>query len=206
MSKYLLWMMGIMAGSCVVAAGPASAQMQPQAAQPQQSEAASRRIQLLDEINTVQERASELQQQIDTIARQAQEQNPEMQQLHADLMALYEKKLAEYGYPSEAEIQKLRDMQQRLQTPEAGEMDEAERQQLTQQFNAEVAKLQQAQESALMDTAVQAAQQAFEQARSKAMSEVNPEAQALEREFQTVQNKLEQLRQQLQQVLQAPQQ
>lgn len=206
MSKYLLWMMGIMAGSCVVAAGPASAQMQPQAAQPQQSEAASRRIQLLDEINTVQERASELQQQIDTIARQAQEQNPEMQQLHADLMALYEKKLAEYGYPSEAEIQKLRDMQQRLQTPEAGEMDEAERQQLTQQFNAEVAKLQQSQESALMDAAVQAAQQAFEQARSKAMSEVNPEAQTLEREFQTVQNKLEQLRQQLQQVLQAPQQ
>ncbi len=206
MSKNLALMMGMIAGGCVVAMGPAWAQVQPQAAQPQQSEAAEQRTQLLEEMNAVQERASTLQQRINAIAEQAQVENPDLQKLHADLMGVYQKKLAEHGYPSEAELQQLREMQQRLQAPGAGEMDEVERQQLTQQFNAGVAVLQDAQEKAQMDTEVIAAQQTFEQARSKAMSEIDSESQALEREFAEVQGKLEQLRMQLQQMLQAPRQ
>jgi chromosome segregation ATPase len=206
MSKNVTVIMGIMVASCVVATGQAWAQMQQQAAEPQQSEAEAERTQLLEEMNTVQERARVLQQRINTIAQQAEEANPDLQTMHADLMGVYQKKLAEYGYPSEAELQQLREMQQSLQAPGAGEMDEGERQQLTQQFNAGVAKLQQAQDEAQRDTEVQAAQQAFEQARSKAMSEIDSEAQALEREFAEVQGKLEHLRMQLQQMLQAPQQ
>jgi chromosome segregation ATPase len=197
--------MGIMVVSCVVATGPAWAQMQPQAAQPQQSGVDAKRTQLLDEINKKQERASALQQRINAVAQQAQEQNPDIQKLHADLMDIYQKKLAEYGYPSETAMQKLREMQQRL-TTEQGSMDEAERQQLTQQFNTEVAKLRQAEEKAQRDAKVQAAHQAFVQARSKGMSETDPDIQTLEREFETLQGKLEQLRMQLQQVLQAPHQ
>ncbi len=207
MSKNVSIIMGIMVVSCVVATGPVWAQMQPSDAQPQadQSGADARRTQLLDEINKVQERASALQQRINAVAQQAQEQSPEIQKLNADLMDIYQKKLAEYGFPNEAEMNKLREMQQRLQDPGESGMDEAERQQVTQQFNAEVAKLQQAQEKAQRDAAVLEAQQAFEQARSKAMSEIDPQVQTWEREFETVHSKLEQLRMQLQQVLQAPQ-
>ncbi len=208
MNKNVAVIMGIMVVSCVVATGPAWAEMQSFGAQPQaeQSGVDTKRAQLMDEINKVQERASLLQQRINAVAQQAQEQNPEIQKQHADLVDIYQKKLVEYGYPNEAEMQKLQKMQQRLQAPRASEMDEAERQQLTQQFNAEVAKLQQAQEKAQRDAAVQAAQQAFEQTRLKAMNEIDPEVQNLEREFETVHSKLEQLRMQLQQVLQAPQQ
>jgi len=206
MNKNAAAFMGIMVVSGIVAAGPVRAQMQPQAAQPQQSGADAERTQLLDEINRVQERASALQQRINKVAQQAQEQNPEIQKLHAELMDIYQSKLAEYGYPSDAEMQELREMQQRLQAPGASEMDESERQRLTQQFNAEVANLQQAQDKAQGDAEVLAAQREFEETRSKDMSEIDPDVQALEGELETVQGKLEKLRMQLQQALQSPRQ
>lgn len=200
LSKNLLLMMGIMAGSSVIAASQAWAQMQPQ-----QSEAASKQSQIMERINTAQTRASTLQEQINAIAQKAQAENPVIQSLHEELMKTYETKLAEYGYPNEAEMQKLREMQQRLQTPGDNEMGEVERQQLTQTFNTEVAKLQVAQEKAQRDAEVIAAQQALEKANSEAMNEINPEAQALQRELEIVQEKIENLRLQLQEALQATQ-
>jgi chromosome segregation ATPase len=199
---------GIMVVSCVVATGPTWAQMQPSGAQPQgkQSAADVQRTKITEQMQEVQKRASALQQRINTVAQKAQQQNPELQKLHAELMDIYKKKLAECGYPSDAEMQKLREMQERLQNPGASEMDEAERQQLTQQFNAEVAKMQEAQEKAQRDAAVLTAQQAFEEVRSKAMREIDPKVQKWESEFETVNSKLEELRMQLQQVMQAPQQ
>lgn len=206
MNRNVITIVGIMAGACLVFTGSAWAQMQQRAGQPQQPETAQKRTELLEALEGMQQRATMLQQRINAIARQAEEQNPDLQKLHADLMDVYQKKLAEHGYPSEEEMQQLRDLQERLQIPGASDMEDAERQRLTQQFNAGVAKLQESQERAQSDRAVLAAQQAFEQARVIAMSEIDPEAQALEREFKAVQGKLEDLRTQLQQVLQAPRQ
>jgi len=199
--------MGIMLGSCVMATSPAWAQVQPSGEQPQGEPSAVdvQRTKIMEQMQDVQERAGQLQDRINTIAREAQEQNPEVQKQYAELMDTYQQKLVEHGYPSESEIQALEKMQQRL-TTDAGSMEEAERQQLTQQFNTEVAKLQQSLEKAQSDPDVLAAQKTFEQTRTQAMRDIDPEAAALERELEILQDRLEQLRQQLQQVLQATQQ
>jgi chromosome segregation ATPase len=194
------WMMSMIAGVCVATLGPAWGQVQP--APPEMTE---ERAQLMEEMSQAQERAREIQTQLGESARQVQEQNPELQRLHNELVAIYQSKLMEYGFPNEAEMQQLQAMQQRLQAAATGGMDEAERQQLTQRFNAEVAKQQAAQEKAQNDPQFVAAQQAFHQAQSQAMSEVNPQAAMLQQELAEVQGRIEQLQIELQQVLQAPQ-
>lgn len=193
-------MMGMMAGICVAALGSAWAQVQPPP-----PETTEKRAQLLDEMSQAQERAREIQAQLNASAQQAQELNPDLKQLHTELVEIYQSKLTEYGFPNEAEMQQLRVMQQRLQAAETEGMDEAERQQLTQLFNAEVAKQQAAQDKALNDPQVLVAQQAFNQANSQAMSEANPQAPALQQELEEIQAHIEKLHVELQQALQAPQ-
>jgi hypothetical protein len=205
MNRNTLLMMGVIAGGCMAATGSAWAQGQPQAAQTQPAEDADQRAQVLAEMNKVQERAGEIQRRLNDIAQQVQEQNPDLQKQYAELMDIYQNKLDEYGYPSEEEMQKLQVMQQRLQAPEAGNMDDAERQRLTQEFNTEATKLQEAQEKAQDDPEVVAAQEAFEEARLKAMSEIDPQAPDLLSKLEDIYEELDALRLKLQQVMQAPQ-
>jgi hypothetical protein len=174
-------------------------QPRPQQAQPQQK--------VLNELSAFQERSRKVQEELTAIAQKAVKANPQLMDMHKELMAVYERKLTEYGYPSEEEIQALREMQQKMQTAGEGGVDEAERQRLTDQFNASVAKLQKAQQKAQSDPKVQAAQKKFNQARLDAMQKVNPKTMELQKEQADLQSKIEKLRQSLQTaVQQAPQQ
>ncbi len=195
-------MVGMITVGCVAAMTPAGAQMQPQAVQPPASEASTESTRIMDAMNSVQKDASEIQAKLNAAAQQAQEQTPEIQELHNKLMETYQDKLDEYGYPDQAGLQELRDIQQRLQTPADGEKDEAERVQLTQQFNTQVAKMQEAQEKAQSAPEVIAAQDDFLKVRSEAMTEVDPQVPALEQELEGLQSRIESLRQAMQQVQQ----
>jgi len=200
--------MAIMAAACFAGAGSVEAQMEqpqePRQVQPRQGDAEARRAEVMNELNTVQAQSRRVQEELASIARQAIEENPELSELHDHLMTVYQRKLTEYGYPSEEELQNLQAVQQRLQTAGAGDLDEEERHRLTQQFNAAVAKLQEAQQKAQSDPEVENALERFSEARIEAMQEVNPDTMELQREQEKLESRSNELQQALQSLLQQP--
>ncbi|NCC52424.1 MAG: hypothetical protein EOM20_14565 [Spartobacteria bacterium] len=196
----------IMVAACFLGALAAKAQMQQQAyphqTQPHRTAAEAERTKLLNELNALQERTRVIQDKLMIIAQKAVEANPQLTALHNNLVTVYESKLTEYGYLDEAEQQKLQEVQQMLQTPEAGDIDDAERQRLTKQFHAEVAKMQEAQQKAQSDPEVQQAQAELDQARLMTMLECDPDTTALQEEHQELQSKINHLRQSLQSAVQ----
>lgn len=133
-------------------------------------------------------------------APQAEQQNADLAAMNEQLIDLYQRKLQKYGYPGDEAVQELQAIQQRLQVD--ADMDAQERQQLSQQFNAGVTQLQQAQEQAQNDPDVQNATRAYEAKRMQAMTEVNPEAASLQSDLESVHQELIQKQEQLQQQLQ----
>lgn len=205
MKKKEILMTGIIVTGCAVAMGPAWAQMQPgqqqqsQGGQGQQTEAMKKRQEIMEKMTKIQERAREVQQELQNIDKKAREANPDIQKLEDKLMDIYREKLDKYGYPSEKELEKLQEMQKRLQ---GGDVDEAERQKLTQQFNEEVAKIQEARQKAQSDSQVIDAQKSLENVRTKAMSKIDPKTEKLQSEMEDIQSKLEELRGELQKIMQ----
>ncbi len=197
MRKKEILMTGIIAAGCALAMGPAWAQTQ--GGQQQQTEAGKKRQEIMEKMTSIQERAREVQQDLQKIDKKAREANPDIQKLEDKLMDTYRKKLDEYGYPSEKEMEKLQEMQKRLQ---GGDVDEAERQKLTQQFNEEVAKIQEARQKAQSDSQVIDAQKSLEKVRTKAMSKIDPKTEKLQSEMEDIQSKLEELRGELQKIMQ----
>jgi hypothetical protein len=201
-------MMTMMAAACFAGASAAEAQLQPpQQAQPQQTDIEAQRTQILQELNALREQGIQVQSELTAIAQKAAEANPSLMGLHGNLVTVYQSKLTEYGHPSEEELQELRVMQQKLQTPGAEGMDEAERRRLTDQFNAEVAKLQEAELKAQNDPAVKQAQAEFDQTRLETMQQLDPKTMDLQRKQEDLQAHINRLQQSLQSLLQqTPQQ
>ncbi len=149
------------------------------------------------ELQQLQQRAQQIEARLSEIAQQALQADPELQAMQDDLETLYRAKLEEFGYPDEAKLAELQAMQRQLQTAEG--MDPAERDALTQEFQAEVTQMQQAQMQAQQDTEIQGAIAEVQDARTEAMGEIDPEAPALQQQLEQIIGQLQQIQQQMMQ-------
>jgi|GEM_PF-2915470 chromosome segregation ATPase len=209
MTTTIKTMMTMIAVASFAGAGVTHAQMQESRQQGENqtrmTEVDTQREDIMNELNTLQEESQKAQEKLADIAQQAVEMNSNIMDLHTKLMDIYQDKLAEYGHPSDEELRRLQTIQQQLQSPEAGNMPEEDRQQLTQEFNAGVAQLQDAQQKAQRHPEVEQAQKAFEDERMKTMIEIDPETEELQSEVEDLQAEIEAIRQSLQSSLQQPQ-
>ncbi len=184
-----LGMFGLTAAAVIVGAVTATAQEQLQAPA---GDAAR--------LQELQQGAQQLEARLNDISRRAEEENPELQARQEALEENYYAKLQEHGYPDEERLDELRAMQTALQDPDALEPDA--RDQLTREFQAEVTRMQEAQMHAQQDPEITAGIQALEDARMKAMSEIDAEARDLQ---ERLENKIEQLQQIQQEMMQQQQ-
>ncbi|MFO7821781.1 MAG: hypothetical protein R6V56_07010 [Lentisphaeria bacterium] len=174
---------------CIAGSGLAWGQ-QGQRVQPQSEENKG-----LKELRGLRKKSQDIQAQLDKIAQAARKENPELDKMQKDLQELFREKLNEYGYPSEDEMQELREMQQKLQ--KAGDMEPEKRQQLTQKFQKQVAQLQQARQKAQQDEKVVKALEEMQQLKSKAMNEVSDDARQLQEKQIEIQKKIQKLEQEM---------
>lgn len=183
-------MIGTLAAGFVVGFGMPAYSQQAQPAQPAQQEQKDNPAAKLQELR---QRSQTIQQKLEEIARKANEKNPDIEKTQLRLQELYQGKLDEHGYPSDEELQGLREMQQRLQT--ADDLDAEERQQLTQEFNEKIGVMREAEQKARGDEEVQKALEKLEKMRSEAMNEVDESAEDLQQELQELQTEIQKLQQ-----------
>ena len=132
------------------------------------------------------------------MAEEAIEQDAELKAHHEEVMALYESKLKEKGFPSEAELKELTEMRQRIQNP--GEMEEAEVEQMKQEFNTEVRELQRIEREVKQDPEVRQAVEGLAEERTEVLAEMYPESEELQQELEQISMKLQQMQRQMQQM------
>ena len=118
------------------------------------------------------------------IAAEAERNNPELIEERTAFIKMFESKLEAQGYPDQEEQQKLQEMQMRLQNPQA--LDEEERQKLTMEFQQAITEMREAETQVREDPEFQAEQEKLIEARSEAMTEIDPNVPALEREREEV--------------------
>jgi hypothetical protein len=184
------------------AAQPAPPVQEPAPAAPAPSpETTDLQAELVTQIRELEARGQDVQTQLQQIAQQAMQANPELQQQQQHLQELYNEKLREYGYPSDERIVELQQMQNQLQ--QGGEaMTDAERQALTETFQAEVQSMQMAQMQAEQDAEVQQALRAQQSAEETAMTEVDANTPQLQQELERIAAELEELQARMQSLMQ----
>ena len=152
--------------------------------------------QTMEQLGRLQQQGQEIEHRLNAIAQRAVEKNPELSTMRDEVVELYQEKLHEYGYPSEERLRELQQMQIKLQT--AGDMDTQERQELTQQFNADVATMQQAEQQAQNDPEVQPALQELNAARERAMAKIDEDFPRLQQQHAQIVAQMQALQQELQ--------
>jgi chromosome segregation ATPase len=154
-------------------AGGALAQM-PQGMQPQQPSQEQMRLQ-------------QIQQRLGQIQQAALEAHPELQEQNADLEELVVETMQEAGYQPEAKMDTLQALRERIQSPD---LSQAEQQQMMMTAQEAQQHLQEAQQVAMQDSQVVAAQEAFRDDLIAAMNEQDPETEDLIAEFEQIQRDL----------------
>ena len=170
-------------GAALVAGTIAVQAQAPQQA-PQQGVPPGAQAQEIGQAQQLQARAQEIESELQLIAAEAERNNPELIEERTAFIEMFESKLEAQGYPDQEEQQKLQEMQMRLQNPQA--LDEEERQKLTMEFQQAIAEMREAETQVREDPEFQAEQEKLIKARSEAMTEINPEVPALEREREEV--------------------
>ena len=160
------------------------AQTPPPQAPQQGAQPGGAQTQEMGNAQRLQARAQEIEAELEMIAAEAERNNPELVEDRTAFIEMFESKLEEQGYPDQEEQQKLQQMQMQLQNPEA--LDEEQRQQLTMEFQQAISEMREAETQVREDPEFQKEQEKLINARTEAMTEVNPEVPALEREREEV--------------------
>lgn len=167
-----------------LAAGTMAAQAQAPQQVPQQVAPPGGQTQEMIQAQQLQARAQEIESELQMIAAEAERNNPELIEERTAFIKMFESKLEAQGYPDQEEQQKLQEMQMRLQNPQA--LDEEERQKLTMEFQQAITEMREAETQVREDPEFQAEQEKLIEARSEAMTEIDPNVPALEREREEV--------------------
>jgi hypothetical protein len=173
--KQPLYALMVSAITVLMLTGMASAQVQPQP-QPQQ-----------DQLSSQQARLQQIQQHLSMVQQTAIEESPDLQAENEELDELVEEKIADQGHDPEAMIQTLSSLQEQYQSEDLTEQD---RQQILQEFQGVQQQLQLAQEIAMQDSQVVAAQEVFRENLLEAMREHEPATDDLIEEFEQVQQEM----------------
>ncbi len=171
--KQPLYALMVSAITVLMLTGMASAQVQPQ---PQQ-----------DQLSSQQARLQQIQQHLSMVQQTAIEESPDLQAENEELDELVEEKIADQGHDPEAMIQTLSSLQEQYQSEDLTEQD---RQQILQEFQGVQQQLQLAQEIAMQDSQVVAAQEVFRENLLEAMREHEPATDDLIEEFEQVQQEM----------------
>jgi hypothetical protein len=173
--KQPLYALMVSAITVLMLTGMASAQVQPQP-QPQQ-----------DQLSSQQARLQQIQQHLSMVQQTAIEESPDLQAENEELDELVEEKIADQGHDPEAMIQTLSSLQEQYQSEDLTEQD---RQQILEEFQGVQQQLQLAQEIAMQDSQVVAAQEVFRENLLEAMREHEPATDDLIEEFEQVQQEM----------------
>ncbi len=184
-------LMAALVGTCLVSTRYVRGQDQ---AQPQQ-QGQPQGNEVLAKLRELREQSNKVQSQLTAIEQKAKEKNPELTKMQNQLGEIYRDKLNEHGYPDEKQLEKLRNMQTQLQT--ADDMEETERDRLTQEFRKGVMALQQARDQAQQDPEVIKAAEEFDQEKQKTMLEVDKNAATLLQRMEKLQKEIQKLEQQV---------
>jgi predicted Zn-dependent protease len=171
--KQPLYALMVSAITVLMLTGMASAQVQPQ---PQQ-----------DQLSSQQARLQQIQQHLSMVQQTAIEESPDLQAENEELDELVEEKIADQGHDPEAMIQTLSSLQEQYQSEDLTEQD---RQQILQEFQGVQQQLQLAQEIAMQDSQVVAAQEVFRENLLEAMREHEPATDDLIEEFEQIQQEM----------------
>jgi predicted Zn-dependent protease len=153
--------------------GMASAQVQPQ---PQQ-----------DQLSSQQARLQQIQQHLSMVQQMAIDESPDLQAANEEIDALVMEKIEDQGHDPEAMIQNLSSLQEEYKSEDLTEQD---RQEILQEFQGVQQQLQVAQQTALQDSQIVAAQEVFRENLLEAMREHEPATDDLIEEFEQIQQKM----------------
>jgi len=175
--KQPLYALMVSAITVLMLTGMAGAQVQPQPQpQPQQ-----------DQLSSQQARLQQIQQHLSMVQQTAIEESPDLQAENEELDELVEEKIADQGHDPEAMIQTLSSLQEQYQSEDLTEQD---RQQILEEFQGVQQQLQLAQEIAMQDSQVVAAQEVFRENLLEAMREHEPATDDLIEEFEQIQQEM----------------
>ncbi len=164
---------------------------------PQQGGAAAAPSQEMIEAQQLQIRVQEIETQLQAIAAEAERANPELVEERTAFVELFESKLEARGYPDQEGQQRLQELQLRLQTPQ--QLEDEERQRITAEYEQAVTQMRQAETAVREDPEFQRKQSELLESRIEAMTEINPEVPAMEREREEAISRLNALMHSMQQ-------
>jgi hypothetical protein len=147
----------------------------------------------MSQAQKLQTQIREIESKLQQLAVKAEEENPELVEQRNEFVALYESKLEASGYPGEEEQKELQQMQMRLQNPQG--MEEKARQKLTQEFQKEVRKMQAAEQKVRQDEEFRKEQEQLLEARTEAITEINPKAPEMKDKLDALYTKLSEITQ-----------
>lgn len=146
---------------------------------------------------SLQDKAQQVQQQLIEIQRKTLEENPELRDQGEALEALITETMKEQGATPQEDTERLQELQQQAQNPNASQ---AERQEMAAEFQQIQQDLIRARQRAAQDQEVQSEQAEFQTAMLEAMQEQNPRTEELLAEMREIQlHQQRQLKQQLEQ-------
>lgn len=143
----------------------------------------------------IQQKAQEVRQELIEIQRNTLEENPELRDQGEALETLITDMMKEQGATPEEDMERLQELQTKAQDPE---LEQAERQEMAQEFQEIQRDLIRARQQATQSEEVQSEQAEFQTAMLEAMQEQNPRTEELLAEMREIQ--VEQQRQLQQQI------
>jgi hypothetical protein len=171
--KQPLYALMVSAITVLMLTGMVSAQVQPQ---PQQ-----------DQLSRQQARLQQIQQHLSMVQQMAIDESPDLQAANEEIDALVMEKIEDQGHDPEAMIQNLSSLQEEYQSEDLTEQD---RQEILQEFQGVQQQLQVAQQTALQDSQIVAAQEVFRENLLEAMREHEPATDDLIEEFEQIQQEM----------------
>jgi len=140
-----------------------------------------------DQSTEQQARLQQIQQQLGMVQQMAIDESPDLRAENEELDELVMEKIDDLGHDSKAMIQNMSSLQEQYQTED---LPDQERQQILQEFQEVQQQLMAAQEIALQDSQVVAAQKVFRGNLLEAMREHEPAIDDLIEEFEQIQQEM----------------
>ena len=160
------------------------------AAGPEQSGQAGAQAQQNGQIAQLQQRMRELQGKLKQVQSKAMKNNPELKEEAKALENLVLDTAREHGYEPKKNMEKMQELRKQAQN---GDMSEADRKKLAEQFRAEKKSLREGQKKALDSEAVKKARKNYSDNLMAAMEAEEPKTGAMIEELQQIQNKFRQM-------------
>lgn len=149
----------------------------------------------IQEIQQARAELEDLRNQLETIQENVVKKNPAIQDAQANLQDLLMEKMTSEDLKPQQAMERMQDLESKL---EAGDMEQAEKQETQKSLRSIRSALMEAQKQALEDPEVKQARQDLSQDLLAAMKDQNPKTEQIIQEMRSTQQRMQQLIQQAQ--------